>query len=365
MLDHLRPDPTAPEDIEVPVALSPRPEIRLSYQEARQAPCMSCPTSPCCTHLLLRRFALEDIGDVDYLLYLSNFEGILPSIDEAGKVRVYLYQPCGHLDVPSGLCRVHGTPDQPSVCVHYNAHACQYRYGMTVDLNPRQPLMDRSRVRWYIEHVTFDDERKVAERPDWSDVLEAFSSMPLERQPSPDPGPDPVDEEWRAIVLGTKPSSDTGYRDLSFADPEVRDPCVGCGAWCCHTLIFGHDLPENTNQFDFFRYCLGFPSVELGISEESWAVVVRTTCRHLQGNRCSVYGTDERPLRCGYYDALKCVYRTNFGSPRPDGLIRVNREHFPVLAASVVFDEQGQVRRVPSNELLRHRIELTMRARAG
>ncbi len=366
MLDHDQRDETAPEDIEdVAVSLSPTPGVRLSYREAVQAPCMTCSTSPCCTHLLLRRFQVEDIGDVDYLLYLSNFDGILIAIDQAGLARVYLYQPCGHLDVASGLCRVHGTPAQPSVCVHYNAHACQYRYGMTVDLNPRQPLMDHRRVRWYIEHVVFDDERKVAERPDWAEVMEAFASMPLERHMAPDTGADPVTEEWRAIALGVKPDPDDDFRALSFADPEVRDPCQGCGAWCCHTLVFGRELPENANQFDFFRYCLGFPSVELGVSEDSWVVVVHTSCRHLDGNRCSVYGSDERPLRCGYYDALKCVYRDRFGSPRPEEMVRVSREHFSVLATSVVFDEQGRVRRLPTPELLRRRIEMAMRARAG
>jgi hypothetical protein len=45
-------------------------------------------------------------------------------------------------------------------------------------------------------------------------------------------------------------------------------------------------------------------------------------------------------------------------------MVRVNRDHFGVLAASVVFDEQGRVRRLPTPELLRRRIEMAMRARA-
>jgi hypothetical protein len=347
-----------------PVELSSGPPAdRLSYREAAQSPCLSCTASPCCTHLLLRKFQLEDLGDVDYVLYLSNFEGILIGIDEAGVARAYLSQPCGHLDVPSGLCKVHGTQAQPSICVHYNAHSCQYRHGMTVDLNRRQPLMGVDRTRWYVEHVIFDDERKIVEFPDWAELLDAFESMPLERRQAPWPEPDPVQAEWRSIVLTSK-AADSTYEDHVFHDPEVSSPCQGCEAWCCHTLVFGRELPENANQFDFFRYSLGFPSVELSISEESWAIVVRTTCRHLTENRCSAYGSEERPLRCGYYDAFKCVYKDHFGSPRPEDLVRVTRDEFPVLTASVIFDDQGRVRRVPTVELLRARIESAMRAGA-
>ena len=335
--------------------------IALSFREAMQSPCLSCQTSPCCTHVLLRKFELEDLGDVDYLVYLANFEGILLGVDEEGVARVYLYQPCSHLDVPTGLCQVHGTPEQPSICVHYNAHACQYRHGMTADLNPHQPLMDASRTRWYAEHVRFDDERKIVERPVWGELLEAFATMPLERRAAPPPGPDRVLEEWRQVSLTAK-DSNGAYRDRSWGDTDVSDPCTGCEAWCCKTLVFGRDIPENANQFDFFRYLVGFPGVEIGVSEQSWAIVVKTTCRHLVANRCSIYGHEDRPLRCGYYDELKCVYREQFGAPRPADLVRVNRQTFAILAESVVFDEKGRVRRLPATDKLRFHMEEAMRA---
>ncbi|MGH9116115.1 MAG: hypothetical protein ACRDWW_09850 [Acidimicrobiales bacterium] len=337
----------------------------LSYREAIRSPCLDCKTSPCCTYLMLRKFELESLGDVDYVLYLSNFDGMFTSVGDDGVVRVYLYQPCGHLDVPSGLCKVHGTAEQPSICVHYNAHSCEYRHGMTIDVNPSQPLMDGRRARWYVEHVTFGEDRRVVSLPEWADVIDAFTAMPLERRPAAPAPPDPVLAEWRSIAISAKPESNGSYAARSYADAEVADPCQGCEAWCCHVLVFGRDLPQNASQLDFFKYCLGFPSVELGVTGESWTVLVRTTCRHLAGGRCSVYGSDERPLRCGYYDALKCSYRDHFGNPRPAEMVRVAPEHFPVLAASVVFDDSGRVRRLPSPDLLRDRIEEAMRASAG
>jgi hypothetical protein len=351
---------------EAPLTLSSKAQGTLSFREALQAPCLSCPTSPCCTYLMVLKMQLETLMDMDYALYLVNFEGILLGLGPDASVRVYFHQPCGYLDVPSGLCTVHGTPTQPSICVHYNAHACQYRHAMTVDTFPKQPLADRRRMQWYAEHVLFADDRQIASVPEWADVIDAFEALPLQRQPAPPPAPDAVTEEWRAIVLSPNGGSGRRSAPRRFGDPIVSNPCQGCAAWCCQTLVFSRDAPENASQLDYFRYCVGFPGVELGIAEDGWAVIIRTTCRHLDANHtCSVYGTDDRPLKCSYYDALKCTYRVHFGTPRPDQLVRLTRDQFPALADSVVFDDTGRIMALPPLDVLRDRLEDDERTRAG
>src|SRR6185312_5843233 len=127
-----------------------------------------------------------------------------------------------------------------------------------------------------------------------------------------------------------------------YDEPEVSNPCQGCEAWCCKMLVFNRGKPTTASQIDFLRYCLGFPGVEVGVADDSWAVIVHTTCRHLDGNRCSVYGTEERPLRCGYYDELNCSFRGHFGVPLPADIVRVNRQQFNVVVESIVFDELGR-----------------------
>jgi hypothetical protein len=351
--------------MDLPVTLSTTATGRLSYQEARQSPCLSCGTSPCCTYLMLRKIEFETLLDVDYAVYLLNFEGIVLGLASDGTVRVYFHQPCGYLDVPSGLCTVHGTPTQPSICVHYNAHSCQYRHAMTADTHPMQPLVDRRRMGWYVEQLSFDDARKVTALPEWSDVLDAFRTMPLERHAAPPPAPDPVTEEWRSIILSGNGSAGRRSTPRRYADPAVSDPCQGCAAWCCKTLVFSREVPQNASQLDYFRYCVGFPGVEIGVADEGWGVVVRTTCRHLEANRCAVYGTDARPLKCSYYDALKCTYRVHFGTPRPDELVRVNREQFAVLADCVAFDTLGRIVALPAVDVLRDRLEDAERAGAA
>jgi hypothetical protein len=345
----------APAD--VAVAMGIKSTGHLSYQEARQSPCLSCTTSPCCTYLLLLDFALESLLDVDYAAYLL---GLGPD----AKVDVYLNQPCGYLDVPTGLCTVHRTPTQPSICSHYNDHSCGYRRRMTVDVDPVRPLMDRQRMAWYARQLTFDETRRVIAVPAWGDVQEAFLSMHLERHPAPTPPPDPVTEEWRALTLSKKSANAKPPGTHRIADPVVSDPCQGCGAWCCKTLLFSRDRPSEVSQLDFFRYCVGFPGVEVGVADDGWALIVRTTCRHLEDNRCSVFGLDERPLKCSYYDALKCKYRVHLGTPRPEEIVRVSAGQFAVLAEAVAFDETGRIVELPSVKMLRELLEDAERARA-
>lgn len=354
---------TAPAS--VPVTFGRSGGDHLSYREAREAPCLTCAASPCCTYLLLRDFQIETVLDVDYAQYLLNFEGIYLGLANDQKVDVYLYQPCGYLDVPSGLCTVHSTPLQPAVCVHYNGHCCGYRTRMTVEVDPERPILNRARMDWLAERLVFDDERRVTGGPEWQDVLAAFETIPLDRKPLAVPEADPIVEEWRSIVLTEKRQQAREPSVRRHSDPDVSNPCQSCSAWCCKKLVFNRGLPATASQLEFLRYCLGFPGVEVGVSGDSWAVIVSTRCRHLEGDRCSVFGTDERPLRCSYYDALNCSYRTHFGVPKPEEIVRVSREQFPLVTDSIVFDDLGRVLAIPPVNVLQQLLEDAERGHAG
>lgn len=356
---------------EVPVAIRSNgagsaPKERLTYREARDAPCLSCQASPCCTHLLLSDFQLKTLMDVDYALFLLNFDGIVLGLGQDWKMDVYLYQECGYLDVPSGLCTVHSTPLQPAVCVHYSGHTCGYRYRMDPaqkEVDDMRPLVDRTRMAWLAEQIDFDDQRRIVARPDFGGVIEAFRSIPIERRPLAPAGPDPVWAEWRSIALGEKPK-ERAATPHHYRDAAVSSPCEGCGAWCCKILVFNRGLPGDASQVEFLRYCLGFPSVEVGIAADGWAVIVHTTCRHLEGGRCSVFGTEERPLKCSYYDALSCGYRGHFGIPQPGDIVRVKRDQFSSVTDALVFDDLGRIVAIPPVELMRERVEQAVRAEA-
>lgn len=105
--------------------------------------------------------------------------------------------------------------------------------------------------------------------------------------------------------------------------------------------------------------------MELGIADGQWSVIVRTRCRHLEGNRCSVYGREERPLICKYYDAWKCDYKPQFGPARPETLMRVRLEQWEWLAGLLLYDEHGTIAEIPPMEALRLAIEARWRERGG
>jgi hypothetical protein len=130
-------------------------------------------------------------------------------------------------------------------------------------------------------------------------------------------------------------------------------------------LVFPTDVPATRSNLDFLRFALGFPGIELGIADGAWSLVVRTTCRHLTGNRCAVYGRPERPRLCTYYDAWKCTYTVHFGLPRPAGFLRVRLEEFPMLAECFRFDQHGTVTQLMPVEAIRHHFETRWREQAA
>src|SRR5205085_3603400 len=113
---------------------------------------------------------------------------------------------------------------------------------------------------------------------------------------------------------------------------------TGCSAYCCSTLVFPAAVPNSAAQLDYLRFCLGFPGVEVGVDEDGWNLVVHTTCRHLEGGRCGIYGEPSRPIRCSHYDALRCDYKVRFREPDPEAFLRVPLARFPALAEAFAFD---------------------------
>jgi hypothetical protein len=310
-------------------------DLPLSLTRALESPCLSCPSSPCCNLLKLHTLDFKTIEDVDFGLYLLNFEGLLLQMDISGtRAHVYLQQACRHLDHATGFCRVHRTPEQPSICVHYNEYNCSYRRHMVDDVDQEVPLVDHDRMAWFASHLTYDDAGCIGYFPDGEAMVDAFASMPLGRH---------------AAEQRTNPPK----RLIA----TIQDSCDGCEAWCCKTLVFERPVPTTASKVDEFKYCLGFPSIEVGVTDQGWNVLVHTTCRHLKADRCSIFGMDYRPRVCQEIDAVGCQYRIKLGTPRPEGFVTVDRDTFSVVAESIVFDDLGQVLAVPPVEELRRRLE--------
>jgi len=340
------------------------PEVRLSVREARESPCDSCETVPCCSHLPLHSFRVENMIGFDHARYLLNFDRIELGISASGQWQVYYRYPCRFLERSSFRCKLHGSPEQPSVCEHYNPYSCWYRRTLQRGETDGFVRIDRTRLEALGEQIVFDRDRNIVDVPDWSTLCKTVAKLDSVRLVEGDEniGVDPQRTAWqRQVVERSAPERPAELRRFA----QLRDPCTGCGAHCCRVLMFPIPTPETYGSLDYLKFSLGFPGVEIGVSDEGWSIVVSTTCRHLRDDRCSVYGRSERPILCSYYDASHCAYKPQFSVPRPESLLRLQLEDFATLAGSVEFDDQGAITNLPTKNELRDLIEQGWRAAAG
>lgn len=331
---------------------------RLTLREAQASPCMSCESSPCCTHVPLHTFQVRTLRDLDHAIYLLNFERIVLGLAPNGDWSVYYKYPCRFLDRSEPKryrCTIHGTPQQPQICVNYSPYACWYRPAFNPGVGDGFLAIDRRRLEAILERVGFDDQRNVIDTPDWPALMAMCAEIPLAPDDFDDaPAGEPVFDGWLSVAatgLVTPPRRKKAYADFV-------DACTGCSAWCCKTLVFPHARPTGRKGLDYLQFVLGFPGIEVGVSDGSWSIIVRTRCRHLTAdNRCGVYGQPERPGLCRYFDATGCSYVAQFGEVRPERFMRIRLEQFFWMVDALAFDADGGLVELPPTDQLREIVE--------
>jgi hypothetical protein len=197
------------------------------------------------------------------------------------------------------------------------------------DLSQPMIWINRERLDVLTSHISFDDDRILAEIPGTGKLYEMMSEIPYQVPVKKEPPKEEKTASAKDVVVKTH---------LDF-----RNPCKDCDAFCCRNLLFPQDKPMTYSSLDFLRYTLSFPGIGLGISDDQWVVIARTVCRHCEDNRCAVYQANERPLVCKYYNPLKCVHKSYFGKSKPNGFMRVGYEEFERLMETFKFDEEGNI----------------------
>lgn len=363
------------------------PERTRSFEEALDAPCATCRSAPCCTHLPVHNFRINTLADLSFADYLLNFDHLRLGVNRSGDWSVYYVYPCRFLDRTTFGCTVHNTPEQPQICVSYNPYTCWYKRSLTSMVGEEFVLVDRARLDHLKRRTRFDELRNVVEMPTWAEIGEVFADLSDTDAAAwtEDVLPDPGYDAWRALVLGQSSPAGDHAASTDSTDPaqgqqvdpappqdlhahayaELRNPCDGCSAPCCETLTFAQGRPLTISSLDFFRFCLGFPGVELYVTDDVWWLAIKSRCRHLENGRCRLYGRPERPLQCKYYDAWKCTYRTEFGQARPPGGVRIRLDHYEALTDCVAFDADGAVTAIAPVEAIRAHVETRWRETAS
>ncbi|MCU1693664.1 MAG: hypothetical protein JWM64_2755 [Frankiales bacterium] len=342
----------------------PVPPQRLSFAQGLESPCTSCSTSPCCTYLPLDTFTVSSLADLSRADHLLGFDRIRLGLNRAGEWSVYYVQPCRFLDRDTFLCGIRGTDRHPHTCQTYDPHSCWYRRSLTSSVTGDFVQVDRPRFALLAGLLELDERRAVVASPDWDEIVSRLAAEPdVDVPPPPEPElADPAFDRWRQVALGTAPPE---ARLLPLSVADAAEPCDGCAAPCCSTLLFPQGLPASRGALDFFRFCLGFPGIELLVTDDAWSLVVKATCRHLQDGRCGIFGKPERPLSCVSYDSYRCTYKSAFGRAQPAASVRVRLEQLDALAECVLVDEDGQVVAVAPVAAVRERVEQRWREGAA
>ncbi len=336
---------------------------RLTFNQASESPCASCPTTPCCAYLPLGRLRLETLTEVDHARFLLNFDRIELGLYRTGRWELFYRAPCRFLDTAGATCRIHDRPDQPRICRHYNPYRCWYKAALAGDDPDGFRRVDRLRLEAILPSLVFDGQGRLVDVPDWEALCGAFRPLPMLGWPVEEdvPGEDPMIPVWREeVIRGAGPAATETTRTYA----ELADPCAGCGAWCCKALLLPHGTPATASNLDFLRFMLGFPGISVGVADDGWRIIVRTTCRHLAGGRCALYDRPERPLECKYLDAWGCATRLRLGRPRPAGFVHLDLEHFDRMIELAAFDADGRITRLPAAAAVSEHIETCWREAA-
>lgn len=87
--------------------------------------------------------------------------------------------------------------------------------------------------------------------------------------------------------------------------------CDHCSAKCCRYFALPIEEPKSRRDFDFIRWYLLHERASIFTEDDTWYLLVHTTCKHLQPNNlCGIYET--RPQICREYSTKNCEYEDDW-----------------------------------------------------
>lgn len=344
-------------------------QSKLTYNEAMTSPCAACKPSPCCSILHLDTLIVNNLSDLDKVDFFLNFHNIEVCLTAVGEWAVYYNHYCRFYDSRKSICTLHGTEKKPGVCVHYNPYHCFYRKADNTRQNFNRDMIwiNRERMNFLKDKISFNENRDILEIPGKESVYEAMSriayTLPRRMEAPPE---DKAIVQWKqAILIGTDTFAEGENGSMTKSYFDFQSPCRDCDAYCCRNLMFAQPRPSTYAALDFIRYMVGFPGLELGITDNQWYITAKTGCRHLEDGQCAVYESEERPLLCRFYDAMHCIHKRCFGKAKPEGFVRVRFEEFNWFLETFKFDEDGNITGGYDVNALRGHIESKWREAAG
>lgn len=159
--------------------------------------------------------------------------------------------------------------------------------------------------------------------------------------------------------MGLKPLFSGSLQPATGAEEWSSSPCSRCGgAPCCRNVPMMTLQVRNDRDLASAEHLASHQNIEIGIRESGeWIVFYTVACRFLDpvSAMCKIHGTNAQPDLCKRYDAHTCWYRRVFVQPsdQPNAeMLRLNATRVRRLRELVLFDDRGEIYRVPDWELL-------------
>lgn len=93
--------------------------------------------------------------------------------------------------------------------------------------------------------------------------------------------------------------------------PDGASLCDYCTAKCCKYFALPIETPTEQKDFDYMRWFLLHDRASVFVEDDTWYLLVHTTCKHLQSNNlCGIYHT--RPQICRDYSTDNCEYEDSW-----------------------------------------------------
>ena len=118
--------------------------------------------------------------------------------------------------------------------------------------------------------------------------------------------------------------------------------CDYCTAKCCRYFALPIDTPKKRRDYEFMRWYLLHDRASIFTENDTWYLLVHTTCKHLMDDhRCGIY--DTRPPICREYTTDDCEYDYNWTYER----YFESPEQIKEYADAVLTDEHDVCLRSP------------------
>jgi len=125
------------------------------------------------------------------------------------------------------------------------------------------------------------------------------------------PQPSPANNSAPVTNPGRSPDAPIPRPRRRSDVPAGENLCDHCTAKCCRYFALPIDEPVSRKDFDFIRWYLLHDRASVFVDEETWYLLVHTTCKHLQADhRCGIYAT--RPQICRDYTTKDCEFEDDW-----------------------------------------------------